>query len=83
MVNSGGEIEQFQHSYRNMGEKLKAGKNVLQSARLEGGQFGDASDVHMEGIPENCASMCHQFGRMCRSNCRDEEQVIVASSSSS
>ena len=32
MVNSGGEIEQFQHSYRNMGVKLKAGKNVLQSA---------------------------------------------------
>ena len=29
---SGGEIEQFQHSYRNMGVKLKAGKNVLQSA---------------------------------------------------
>ena len=32
MVNSGGEIEQFQHSYRNMGVKLKAGKNVVQSA---------------------------------------------------
>ena len=49
MVNSGGEIEQFRHSYRNMGVKLKAGKNVLQSAWLEGGQFGDASDSCMEG----------------------------------
>ena len=31
MVNSGGEIEQFQHSNRNMDVKLKASKNVLQS----------------------------------------------------
>ena len=29
MVNSGGELEQFQHSYRNMGVKLKAGKLVI------------------------------------------------------